>query len=104
MPEFLQQASLQWCGWLVWPIVLCVLVLLVQLVFLLYSVLDCMTLIRYELLPALKDVRLTASHMEDLSATMVNSTQLLGQGLKSGRSGLSALYVGLKRAFVKSPN
>jgi hypothetical protein len=85
--------------WLLWPVGLCLLVLLVQLVFILASVLECLTLIRYEILPALKDVRLTAAHVEDLSGRVATGGQVLHQSIRSGRFGVQALVSGLGRAF-----
>jgi hypothetical protein len=86
-------------GWLLWPIGVSFLVLLVQLIMLAYGALDCLTIMRYELLPVMKDIRLTAAHVEDLSGRMVTGTDLIKQGVTSGRHGVQALIAGLKKSF-----
>jgi hypothetical protein len=88
-------------GWLLWPLGVCLLVLLVQLIMLAYGALDCLTIMRYELLPVMKDLRLTVAHVEDLSGRMITGTNLIQQGVKSGRHGVQALVAGLKKSFKR---
>ena len=88
-------------GWLLWPIGLSLLVLMVQLIMLAYGALDCLTIMRYELLPVMKDLRLTVAHVEDLSGRMVTGSNLLQKGVTSGRHGFQALVAGLKKSFKR---
>jgi hypothetical protein len=88
-------------GWLIWPIGVCLLVLLIECVLLAHSVLDCLTILRYELLPTLKDIRLTAAHVEDLSGRVVSGSELLQKGVKSGQVGVQALVAGLQKSFKR---
>jgi hypothetical protein len=86
-------------NWLLWPIGVCLLILLVQCVLLAYGLLDCLTILRYELLPMLKDIRLTAAHVEDISQRVVSGSDLLKKGVSSSRVGLQALVAGINRSF-----
>jgi hypothetical protein len=99
MPDNNALTSVYVASWLLWPLGLCLLVILVQVVFLLYGVLDCLTLLRYELLPALKDVRLTAAHVQDMSGRASSGVHLLEKGINTSRHGVSAFLSGVKRSF-----
>lgn len=86
---------------------------LYQLVMLLHGLLDLLGLARYELMPALKDLRLTAEHVEALSRkaiegvkTVEDSVSATGPALKSvGRNlatGVGSLLSGLKQSFYRN--
>lgn len=62
---------------------------LYKLAMLLHGLVEFMTLARYELAPALKDVRLTAEHVEALSSRAA-------AGVKSVESGVAATGPALK--------
>lgn len=64
---------------------------LYKLAMLLHGLVEFLTLARYELAPALKDVRMTAEHVEALSARAV-------AGVKSVESGVAATGPALRSA------
>jgi hypothetical protein len=85
---------------------------LYKLVMLLHGLLEFITLARYELTPAMKDLRLTAEHVEVLSAkavegvkTVEHSVASTGPALKSaGRDvvvGVESFWSGLKQSFSR---
>lgn len=85
---------------------------LYKLVMLLHGLLDFLTLARYELTPALKDLRLTAEHVETLSAKAVASVRSVEHGVAStgpaiksaGRTltkGLESFWSGLTSSFSR---
>jgi len=85
---------------------------LYKLMMLLHSLLEFLTLARYELTPALKDVRLTAEHVELLSSKAVEGVKTVqtgvaatGPAIKSaGRDiavGLESFWSGLKESFSR---
>jgi len=85
---------------------------LYKLVMLLHGLLEFITLARYELTPAMKDIRLTAEHVEVLSAkavegvkTVEHSVYATGPALKSaGREvvvGVESFWSGLKQSFSR---
>jgi hypothetical protein len=85
---------------------------LYKLMMLLHGLLDFLTLARYELTPALKDVRLTAEHVELLSAKAVEGVKTVESGVaatgpaikSAGRDmmvGLESFWSGLRESFSR---
>lgn len=79
---------------------------------LLQGLVEFLSLARYELTPALRDVRLTAEHVEVLSAKAVSSVRSVEHGVSAtgpaiksaGRSvavGVESFWRGLKQAFSR---
>lgn len=101
------------------PVGVLLVMLLYKLVMLLHSLSEFLSIARYELSPAIKDLRLTASHVETLSAKAVASVEsvergveatrpVIGKGVENVRqvsedirSGLFALLGGLRRSFTR---
>lgn len=111
--EFVQQelAHLVRVSWIVLiPAGVLLSLVFYKLLMLLTGLVEFLTLARYELAPALKDVRLTAEHVETLSAKAVTSVRTVENGMASTgpalRSasrevalGLGSLWGGIKRSF-----
>ncbi len=85
---------------------------LYKLAMLLHGVVEFLTLARYELAPALKDVRLTAEHVEALSARAVAGVKSVESGVAAtgpvlrtvGREityGVQSLWSGITRSFSR---
>lgn len=85
---------------------------LYKLAMLLHGLLDFLTLARYELTPALKDIRLTAEHVETLSSKAVASVKTVESGVAStgpairhaGRTvarGLESIWDGIRTSFSR---
>ncbi len=95
MEELIQQeelAHLIRVSWIVLiPVGVLLSMVLYKLAMLLHSLLDFMTLARYELTPAMKDLRLTVENAEILSSKAVSS-------LKSVESGVAATVPAIKSA------
>jgi hypothetical protein len=83
---------------------------LYKLVFLLHSLVELLCLARYELTPALKDLRLTAEHVEVLSGKAVEGVRTVESGIaatgpaiqsakRSIVHGIESLLSGLKQSF-----
>ena len=83
---------------------------LYKLAMLLHGVLEFVTLARYEMAPAMKDLRLTAEHVEVLSAKAVNGVRTVERGVNTtipaiqsaGREvalGFESFWSGLKHSF-----
>ncbi len=83
---------------------------LYKLAMLLHALLDLATLARYELTPAMRDLRLTAEHMELLSAKAVSGVKsveagvaatgpAIGKGVDTLKAGVESLWAGLKQSF-----
>jgi hypothetical protein len=83
---------------------------LYKLFVLLQGLLEFLTLARHELTPALRDLRLTAEHVEALSARAVNNVravettaQSVGPMVRAARnkifSGVGAVWRGLRQSF-----
>ncbi len=83
---------------------------LYKLAMLLHGLVEFLTLARYELSPAMKDLRLTAEHVEALSAKAVAGVKSVESGVAAtgpalrtaGRSvtrGLESVWNGLKQSF-----
>lgn len=83
---------------------------LYKLGMLLHGLVEFLTLARYELSPAMKDLRLTAEHVEALSAKAVTGVKSVESGIAAtgpvlrtaGRSvtrGLESVWNGLKQSF-----
>jgi hypothetical protein len=83
---------------------------LYKLAMLLHGLLEFLTLARYELTPALKDLRLTAEHVEVLSAKAVAGVRTVEKGvhstgpaIRSARQnvvrGLESFWNGLRHSF-----
>ena len=85
---------------------------LYKLAMLLHGVLEFLTVARYELTPAIKDLRLTAEHVEVLSAKAVAGVRTVEEGVTSagpalqsvGRKamhGVGSLLRGLTQTFTR---
>ena len=85
---------------------------LYKLFVLLQGVVEFLTLARHELTPAMRDVRLTAEHMETLSAKAVANVRSVESGLNLAvpilqsvkhktLTGLSALWRGVEKSFKR---
>lgn len=85
---------------------------LYKLAMLLHGLLDFLTLARYELTPALKDLRLTAEHVETLSAKAVAGVKTVESGVAStgpairtaGRTitrGIESVWDGIRNSFSR---
>lgn len=83
---------------------------LYKLFLLLQGVVEFLTLARHELTPALRDVRLTAEHVEVLSSKAVSSVKTVESGVgsvlpavqlaqKKAGMGLEALWRGIRQSF-----
>lgn len=83
---------------------------LYKLVMLLHGLVEFLTLARYELAPAMKDLRLTAEHVEVLSAKAVTGVRTVEHGVSStgpalrsaGRNmvnSLESFWTGLRQSF-----
>ncbi len=101
-------------SWLVLiPVGLMLVLVLYNLMRLIHSVLDLLSHAKYELTPAMKDVRLTAEHVELLSRKAVDSVQSVEDGIHATgpviqsarnkvRAGFESLVVGLQQSFSKT--
>lgn len=106
-----EMAHLVRVGWIVLiPAGVLLSLVLYKLAMLLHGLLEFLTLARYEVAPALKDLRLTAEHVESLSAKAVAGVQSVehgvaatGPALRSARQelavGLQSFFSGLKQSF-----
>jgi len=85
---------------------------LYKLAMLLHGLVEFLTLARYELAPALKDVRLTAEHVEALSAravasvkTVENSVAATGPALRTAgreiRYSVQSVWRGILHSFSR---
>lgn len=85
---------------------------LYKLAMLLHGLVEFLTLARYELAPALKDVRLTAEHVEALSSRAANSVKTVENGVAAtgpalkavGREiqyGLQSVWSGIMQSFSR---
>lgn len=83
---------------------------LLQLCKLLFGLTDFLTLARYELTPALRDLRLTVEHVEALSARAVSGVKTVESGVAAtgpalrcaGRTvsaGVKSFWKGLRQSF-----
>lgn len=85
---------------------------LYKLAMLLHSFLDFFTIARYELAPAMKDLRLTAEHVEALSAKAVSGVKSVEEGVSAtgpalrsaGRdivAGVESVWSGIRESFSR---
>ncbi len=99
------------------PVGVLLVMVLYKLVMLLHSVSEFLTLAQYELSPAIKDLRLTAAHVETISAKAASSVEAVERGIQSTKPaidkgvhsvrafphalkvGIESLMNGLKNSF-----
>ena len=81
---------------------------LFKLVFLLHSVSEFMTIARYELSPVIKELRLTADHLEVISGKAASGVESVEKGIHALRhtpdlikSGTGAVVEGIRQSFAK---
>lgn len=113
MPDATEQelAHLIRVSWIVLiPVGVLLTLVLYKLAMLLHSLLDFLNIARYELAPAIKDLRLTAEHIEVLSTKAVSGVKTVEQGLsatgpalQSARKnvvlGVESFWQGLQTSF-----
>lgn len=113
MEAFSQQelAHLIRVSWIVLiPVGVLLSLVLYKLAMLLHAVLDLATLARYELTPAMRDLRLTAEHVELLSAKAVSGMQSVEEGVaatgpairggvETVKAGVESFWAGLRQSF-----
>jgi hypothetical protein len=85
---------------------------LYKLAMLLHSLLDFLTIARYELAPAIKDLRLTAEHVEVLSAKAVSGVKSVEEGISATGPalravkhdvvhGVESIWSGIRESFTR---
>ncbi len=95
------------------PVGVLLAMVLYKLAMLLHSLLEFLYLVRHEVTPAMKDLRLTAENVEILSRTAVNGVKTIENGvaatspaLQSAKrrvvSSVQSFFGGLKQAFHRS--
>jgi len=111
--ETAELAQLIRIGWiLLIPVGVLLSLVLYKLAMLLHELLGFLTIARYELAPAIKDLRLTAEHVEVLSSKAVSSVQTMEDGAAVARTGLQAagrelkagaksLWGGIRESFAR---
>ena len=108
--EQLIRIMLMVCAGLLIPVVVALMVVLFQAVFLLQSTSELLTVVRYELFPIIKELRLTVDHVEnisrrasdglrDVSDSLKQVKPMLQNGLVNAKLGTKALLSGLKRSL-----
>jgi hypothetical protein len=85
------------------PVLVLLAVVLTQVVFLLHTALDFLNLLRYEVAPTLRELRLTATHVEELSQKTVSGVRQLepavGKSVAVVRHGVGSLVEGIMQSF-----
>lgn len=114
-----QLANLVRVSWIVLiPVGVLLTMVLYKLLMLLQSVSQFLTLAQYELSPAMKDIRLTAAHVETISAKAAHSMESVERGIQNTkpaiergmhsvrelpnniRHGVASLFSGLRHSFT----
>lgn len=104
------RAFLMVAGGLLIPLAVILVVVLFQTAFLLKSLSECLSLARYEILPMIKELRLTADHVEEISYRASTGLRQVSDGLTQVRPmveqslikakhGARALVSGIARSF-----
>lgn len=109
----LEMAHLLRVSWIVLiPVGVLLALVLYKLAMLLHAVLDLLTIARYELTPAIKDLRIVAENAELLSSKAVASVRSAEENLQTTRSalrqagqtvrlGLTSLLGGIRESFSR---
>lgn len=71
------------------PVGVLLAVVLYKLAMLLHSVLDFITVARYEVVPALQDLRATAEHVESVSTRVAAGLRTMEEGMANARPALA---------------
>lgn len=110
--EQLIRIMLMVCAGLLIPVVVALMVVLFQAVFLLQSTSELLTVVRYELFPIIKELRLTVDHIENISRRASDGLRdasdslrqvkpMLKNSMTNAKLGTKALLSGLKRSIVE---